>query len=75
MTDQLVLRVGGMDCSGCEARVGKVLGRLDGVRSATADHQTGEVRVLFDPAQTSAKSIGAAIAGAGYEISSEEASQ
>lgn len=75
MNEQLVLRVGGMTCTGCEVRVGKVLGRLDGVRSATADHQSGEVRVLFDPAQTSAKSIGAAIAGAGYEIGSKEASR
>ena len=73
MHEQLVLRVGGMDCSGCEARVGKVLGRLDGVRQATADHRSGEVRVLFDQGQTSAESIGAAITGAGYEIDSEEA--
>ena len=68
MTKQLVLQVGGMTCTGCEARVGKVLGRLDGVRATTADHTAGEVRVLFDPEQTSPTSIGAAIAGAGYEV-------
>ncbi len=75
MINQLVLQVGGMTCTGCEARVGKVLSRLDGVRSATADHQAGEVRVVFDPDQTSPAFIGAAITGAGYEIGSEEASQ
>ncbi|MBW3579760.1 MAG: cation transporter [Actinobacteria bacterium] len=74
MTEQLVLQVGGMTCTGCEARVGKVLGRLDGVRSATADHQAGEVRVLFDSAQTSAQCIGTAITRAGYQIVPREAS-
>ena len=68
MTEQLVLQVGGMTCTGCEARVGKVLARLDGVRASTADHTAGEVRVLFDPEQTSPTAIGAAIAGAGYEV-------
>lgn len=74
MTEQLVLQVGGMTCTGCEARLGKVLGRLDGVRSAKADHQAGEVRVLFDPAQTSAQCIGDAITRAGYQIVPREAS-
>ncbi|MBW3651218.1 MAG: cation transporter [Actinobacteria bacterium] len=74
MTEELVLEVGGMTCTGCEARVGKVLDRLDGVRSATADHQAGKVRVLFDPAQTSAGSIGEAITGAGYEVAPHGAS-
>lgn len=68
MTDQLVLQVGGMTCTGCESRIEKVLGRLDGVRSTAADHRSGEVRVIFDPEQTSAPSISAAITKAGYDI-------
>lgn len=75
MTKQLVLQVGGLTCTGCEARVGKVLSRLDGVHTVAADHQAGEVRVVFDPDQTSPDFIGAAITGAGYEIASEEASR
>ncbi|MBW3610489.1 MAG: cation transporter [Actinobacteria bacterium] len=71
MTNQLVLQVGGMTCTGCEVRVGKVLGRLDGVRTAAADHQAGEVRVLFDSDQTSPASIGAAITAAGYQVNGE----
>ncbi|HVL03834.1 MAG TPA: heavy metal-associated domain-containing protein [Acidimicrobiales bacterium] len=71
MTEQLLLQVGGMTCTGCESRVAKVLGRLDGVRNTTADHQAGEVRVLFDPEQTSAEAISAAIAGAGYHVSGQ----
>ncbi len=68
MAEQLLLQVGGMTCTGCESRVQKVLGRLDGVRSTTADHRAGEVRVLFDPEQTSPEAIGDAVTAAGYEI-------
>ncbi len=68
MAEQLLLQVGGMTCTGCESRVQKVLGRLEGVRSTTADHGAGEVRVLFDPEQTSAEAIGDAVSAAGYEI-------
>lgn len=68
MTDQLVLQVGGMTCGGCESRIEKVLGRLDGVRSARADHRAGEVRVLFDAEEISVPSIGAAVTEAGYEV-------
>lgn len=68
MIQQLVLQLAGMTCTGCENRIQKVLGRLAGVRSTSADHRSGEVRVLFDQQQTSAGSIGDAIAGAGYEI-------
>ncbi len=57
MTKELVFQVGGMTCSGCESRIEKVLGRLDGVRSAAADHRSGEVRVLLDRGQTSAQAI------------------
>ncbi len=71
MTNQLVLQVGAMTCTGCEARMGKVLGRLDGVRTAAADHQAGQVRVVFDPDQTSPASIGAAITAAGYQVNGE----
>ncbi len=68
MTEQLLLQVGGITCTGCESRVQKVLDRLDGVRGATADHRAGEVQVLFDRDQTSPQTICAAITEAGYEI-------
>jgi copper chaperone len=68
MTEQILLQVGGMTCTGCEVRLQKVLGRLDGVRGATADHRAGDVQVLFDREQTSPQAIYAAITEAGYEI-------
>lgn len=71
MTNQLVLEVDGMTCTGCESRIEKVLGRLDGVRTTSADHAAGEVRVLFDPDQTSPEAIAAAISDAGFEVRTE----
>lgn len=65
---QVVLRVAGMDCTGCEARIQKALNRLEGIRQATANYQTGEVRVAFDPAHTSETAIRACIQQAGYEV-------
>ncbi len=68
MSEQLVLHVRGMTCGGCENRVEKVLGRLDGVRSATADHRAGHVRVLVDPARTPVDAVVEAITTAGYDV-------
>jgi copper chaperone CopZ len=59
-----------MTCTGCEGRIQKVLKRLDGIRSTTADHRSGQVRVRFDSEQTSAQDIAASITNAGYEITS-----
>ena len=68
--EQLVLQVKGMTCTGCENRIQRALGRLEGVRQATADHQTGEVRVVVDPAKTPAEEVRTCITHAGYEVSS-----
>lgn len=75
MTEQLVLHVGGMTCGGCENRVEKVLGRLDGVRSATADHRLGQVRVLVDPARTPVDAVVEAIRTAGYDVAASTAEE
>lgn len=48
MTTRIDLQVRGMDCERCEERITTAVGQLDGVRRVTADHRTGEVRVLAD---------------------------
>lgn len=68
--EQLVLQVNGMDCTGCEARIQRSLEQLEGVKRARADHQAGEVRVIFDPVKTPEAEIRACIIRAGYEVSS-----
>lgn len=66
---QLELKVSGMTCTGCEQRIAKALSRLEGVVRSTANHQTGQVRVVFDAARTSEQAVRSAIEQAGYEVS------
>jgi len=42
------IRVDGMSCGGCEDRLTEALGRVAGVGTVAADHEKGNVRVLFD---------------------------
>ena len=68
MNEQLVVQVSGMSCRGCESRIGNALARVDGVRRSRADHQTGQVRVAFDPATVSAETVRARIEALGYPV-------
>lgn len=72
MAENVTLRVEGMTCTGCEQRVGKVLRRLDGVREATADHRTGQVRVRFDPTVIDRAALAAQIDTAGYQVTGDQ---
>jgi copper chaperone CopZ len=66
---ELELKVSGMTCTGCEQRIAKALSRLEGVLRSTANHQTGQVRVVFDAARTSEGAVRSTIEQAGYEVS------
>lgn len=63
----LSLNVTGMSCAGCGQRIANVLGRLDGVRDVTADHATGTVVVVHDPAVIDEAAIAERLADAGYQ--------
>ena len=65
---EIKLQVRGMSCSGCEQRIQKVLARVEGVVRSAADHQAGEVRVMFDPNRTSEQVVLSSIEQAGYEV-------
>lgn len=66
---QLELKVSGMTCTGCEQRIANALSRLEGVVRSTANHQTGQVRVVFDAARISEQAVRSAIEQTGYEVS------
>ncbi|GAB3488559.1 heavy-metal-associated domain-containing protein [Amycolatopsis cihanbeyliensis] len=57
------LDVRGMECGACEQRVAAVLKRVDGVRTATADHTSGRVEV----------SVGAKLPGRDVQVERIEA--
>jgi copper chaperone CopZ len=66
--EELELRVNGMTCTACERRIERALARVDGVMRSGADHRAARVKVVFDPARTSAQIVQARIKQAGYEV-------
>ena len=73
--ETLTLHVAGMSCTGCEQRISAVLSRLDGVVRSSADHTTGDVLVVLDPARTSEQAAADAIERAGYRVVEDERKQ
>lgn len=65
-TRQVQLRIGGMTCAACAARVEKVLGKLPGVESANVNLATEKADIRYDPAQVRLSAIRSAIEKAGY---------
>jgi len=68
MTEMLQLTVTGMTCGGCEAAVTRVLSRVAGVESVTADHNANMVGVTFDPERVTQTVIRQEIEGLGYDV-------
>jgi copper chaperone len=68
MTEMLQLTVTGMTCSGCETAVTKVLSKVDGVESVSADHTANMVGVTFDPERVTPTLIRQEIEGLGYDV-------
>lgn len=52
-----VLKVSGMACGACAARVEKEAKKIAGVTSATVSQPKGQAEITFDPAKTSAGAI------------------
>ena len=63
---EVTLKVEGMMCPKCEARVRKALEALDGVESAVADRTAGSAVVKGEGLDTTA--LKAAVEEAGYEV-------
>jgi copper chaperone CopZ len=66
--EQLELHVTGMTCSACEQRIQRALAQVEGVVRSAADHRAARVKVVFDPARTSAAMLQSRIKQAGYEV-------
>ncbi|MBT2525626.1 heavy-metal-associated domain-containing protein [Streptomyces sp. ISL-99] len=72
MTEKLVLKVQGMDCAGCEQRLTAAVQRLEGVRSAAADHATGVLEVEL-ASGSDREAVTARVSEAGYTVTDQEA--
>ncbi len=66
--DTVTLQVQGMSCAGCEQRIGKVLGRVEGVREVSADHTTGGVQVRVGSELADPRVLVEKIDAAGYDV-------
>ena len=63
--NKMIIKVKGMMCPHCEARVKGEIEKLPGVESAAASHEKGEVEILGNP---DIESVKKAVTDAGYEF-------
>ncbi len=68
---EIDLRVEGMTCAACAARIEKTLNRLPGVR-ASVSFASERASVRYDPAQVALADVVAAVKKAGYGVSPRE---
>ena len=61
------IQVEGMHCGGCEDRLAAALGRVEGVGTVSADHESGNVRVLFDSGRVDEAHLRQQITACGYD--------
>lgn len=59
--EEVVLKVQGMHCAGCEQAVQQAIRQLPGIISINISYKTGTTRVHFDNSQTTAQEIQQAI--------------
>jgi len=71
MQQHLTLKITGMTCASCSARVEKVSSRLPGVSEASVNLATEKLSITFDDSQLSLDKIQEAIAKAGYQAAPE----
>ena len=57
-----------ISCGHCVATINKAVGAIDGVRTVSADEQTKQVRVEFEPGKVSLAKIEAILDEEGYPV-------
>ncbi|MDD4245297.1 MAG: cation transporter [Candidatus Methanomethylophilaceae archaeon] len=67
-SDSVTLKVAGMTCGHCEARVVKAVSSIEGVKSCKASSSKGTVVVKGKLTSDAVEKIKAAITGAGYSV-------
>src|SRR5262249_4445940 len=67
-TEAVDLKLAGMTCAACAARIEKVLNRVDGAR-AEVNFATESAHVEFDRAKATTEALIEAVRNAGYEAS------
>lgn len=71
-TVRTTFQVEGMHCDGCSATIVGTLKRVDGVVSASADHEKGIAEATYRPHDTTPADLKAAIEKLGYKVTGME---
>jgi copper chaperone CopZ len=66
--ETVTFQVEGMHCDGCSAAIVGTLERIEGVLSATADHEEGVAQAEFRPNEVTAEELKRAIEDLGYAV-------
>ena len=61
------LKVDGMACGACSARVERIALQVEGVQEAVAHLEEGHARIVYDPARTTPAVVARRIADAGFK--------
>ncbi len=68
------LKISGMSCAACSARIEKKLNSLEGVKSAQVNLATGKAQIACEPSQVKAGDLIKTVQGLGYDaVRAEEA--
>lgn len=67
---EIILKINGMMCGGCENRVKNAVGSIEGVESVIAEHTTGKVAVTAND-NVSKEVIKETLEEVGYEVVGE----
>jgi len=65
---KISIRIGGMGCAACAAKIEEALRRIEGVHGAAVNLVEGKVSVEYDPEKVKLKEIEAAVEDAGYRV-------
>ena len=66
------LKIIGMTCAACAARIEKGLGKLPGVTKAVVNFAAETASVTYDPAQTGLKELAAKVTDLGYQVAPDK---
>lgn len=61
------LKVDGMACGACSARVERIALQVEGVQDAVVHLEEGHARIVYDPARTTPAAVARRIASAGFK--------
>lgn len=72
MDKKSTIKIAGMSCAACSARIERVLNRTEGIKKANVNLATEKASIEYDDSVISADKIEEAIRGLGYEVVKEK---